>query len=84
MTQNVDGLHGRAGISNVLSLHGNLHRLLCSNCGTTQTVDSYAQFDDTNAKIPLTCDKCGGSVCPAVVLFVEYLGEDTVRTCEEQ
>jgi len=85
MTQNVDRLHDRAGSTNVLSLHGNLHRLTCTTCGVSQTVQSYAQLDDTHhAKIPPTCDKCGGSVRPAVVLFDEYLGDDTVRTYEEQ
>jgi len=84
MTQNVDGLHDRAGSSDVLTLHGNLHSLLCSSCGTSQIVKSYAQFDDPKAEIPPICSKCGGSIRPAVVLFDEYLGDGTVRTYEEK
>ena len=84
MTQNVDGLHDHAGSTDVLCLHGNLHRLVCSVCGTSQIVDSFAHLDDANAKIPPTCEACSGPVRPAVVLFDEYLGDDTVRMYEEK
>lgn len=81
MTQNIDGLHQRAKSRKVLSLHGNLHRLECSSCGTFQTVDSYAQFDEFD-KLPPSCAECGGPIRPAVVLFDEYLGDDTVSQYE--
>jgi NAD-dependent deacetylase len=84
MTQNVDGLHTRAGSSNILHLHGNLHQLKCTTCGASHTVDSYAHLDDVSTKIPPICAKCGGTVRPAVVLFDEYLGDDTVRTYEQE
>lgn len=83
MTQNVDGLHDRAGSSRVLSLHGNLHQLQCPTCGKQTIVESYAQFDDPRVEIPPTCEECGGPVRPAVVLFDEYLGDDTVSTYED-
>lgn len=83
MTQNVDGLHNRAGSSRVLSLHGNLYKLYCSSCGSQQTVDSYHEYDSPDATIPPICQNCGGAIRPAVVLFDEYLGDDTVQTYEE-
>lgn len=82
MTQNVDGLHDRAGSKSVLSLHGNVHRLRCSKCDARQTVESYAHLE--KEPLPPICDKCGGpTLRPEVVLFDEYLGDDTVQTYEE-
>ena len=60
-TQNVDGLHHRAGSKNVLSLHGNVHELVCSKCGATQIVETFAHLDQ-HAPIPPKCDTCGGIV----------------------
>ena len=37
LTQNVDGLHQRAGSKNVLDVHGNLHHLVCTLCGTARS-----------------------------------------------
>jgi NAD-dependent deacetylase len=83
-TQNVDGLHDRAGTTNVLSLHGNLHKLVCSKCGNTQMVETFAQFDDAQTQIPPVCESCGGTIRPAVVLFDEYLGDETVANYEKE
>ena len=81
-TQNVDGLHHRAGSKNVLSLHGNVHELVCSKCGATQIVETFAHLDQ-HAPIPPKCDTCGGIIRPAVVLFDEYLGDETVSKLRE-
>lgn len=67
ITQNVDGLHQRAGSRNVLELHGNITRTRCFNEGTR--VDSWPETD----AIPPRCPHCGGLLRPDVVWFGELL-----------
>jgi NAD-dependent deacetylase len=67
ITQNVDGLHRAAGSVNVLELHGNITRVLCSKCG------EYAQtWGDDSTSVPV-CALCGGLLRPDVVWFGESL-----------
>lgn len=61
-TQNVDGLHQRAGSQNVVELHGSLARQFCIACGA-----------DADGDTDGTCDACGGRVRPGVVWFGEAL-----------
>ncbi len=61
-TQNVDGLHQRAGSRNVVELHGSLARQFCIACGTDADEDTEG-----------TCVACGGRVRPGVVWFGEAL-----------
>jgi NAD-dependent deacetylase len=66
ITQNVDGLHERAGSKKVLELHGNIWRIRCINCGKIDRVK----------KIPRTiphCKKCNSITRPDVVWFGENL-----------
>ena len=72
LTQNVDGLHRRAGSQNVLDVHGDLHDLNCTRCDYHVTVPDYATIDD----VPPRCPRCRATVRPAVVLFGEELPED--------
>ena len=71
LTQNVDGLHHRAGSRNIVDLHGNLHELQCMRCGARTTTPDYAGLP-----IPPRCDDCGGIIRPSVVLFGEDLSPD--------
>lgn len=68
VTQNVDGLHQRAGHRRVTEFHGNIHANRCHHEGTIVTVD-----DDTDTPPP--CPNCGGPVRPAVVWFGEAIPE---------
>ena len=68
LTQNVDGLHHRAGSKNVLDVHGNLHELQCMWCGRRSTKPDYADL-----AIPPRCEDCEGLIRPSVVLFGEEL-----------
>jgi NAD-dependent deacetylase len=84
MTQNVDGLHTRAGSTDVLCLHGELYKLRCTGeCKSHFEVESYEPFEQKGI-FPPPCEKCGGAVRPSVVLFDEYLGDDTVQTYEDR
>ncbi len=72
ITQNVDGLHQRAGSRDVIELHGNLTRARCSAEGTTYT--SWAEADSG----PPPCPACGAPLRPDVVWFGELLPEEAL------
>ena len=67
ITQNIDGLHQKAGSREVLELHGSIHRNYCQICNKEYSLDHILESDG----IP-RC-KCGGIVKPDVVLYEEPL-----------
>lgn len=69
ITQNIDGLHQKAGSKNVIELHGSVLRNYCSKCHKFYGVDKILESDG----IP-RCD-CGGLIKPDVVLYEEGLNE---------
>ncbi|MFO1519130.1 MAG: NAD-dependent deacylase [bacterium] len=69
ITQNVDGLHRRAGSKNVLELHGNILKTKCFD--RNHPVESWEE----NGEIPPLCPQCGGRLRPDVVWFGEMLPE---------
>lgn len=71
ITQNVDGLHRRAGSQDVIELHGDLRRNRCIQCGTLNYDTEFAQF-------PPLC-ACGGQLRPDVVWFGEMLPEAAIE-----
>ncbi len=71
VTQNVDGLHARAGSQQVLDVHGDLHDLLCTQCDYKVTVPDYADL-----ALPPLCPRCQGVLRPTVVLFGEQVPEE--------
>jgi NAD-dependent deacetylase len=73
ITQNIDGLHQRAGSKAVLELHGNVCRTKCSNNSC-----SFAEFAELIAHdeaVP-NCPQCGAALRPAVTWFGEALPVD--------
>lgn len=69
ITQNVDGLHRRAGSKNVVELHGNITRTTCFEEGVT--IERWPATDEA----PPPCPRCGGRLRPDVVWFGEPLPE---------
>ncbi|HME88280.1 MAG TPA: NAD-dependent deacylase [Chthoniobacterales bacterium] len=71
VTQNVDGLHARAGSKRIVELHGNLHRFRCfeNNCASDN-------FDVEHGR----CRSCGGNLRPDVVWFGEMLPAQALET----
>lgn len=67
ITQNIDGLHQKAGSKNVLELHGSIHRNYCQICAKEYDLNHILESDG----IP-RCE-CGGIVKPDVVLYEEHL-----------
>ena len=73
VTQNIDGLHQKAGSKVVWELHGSTLRNYCESCGTFYGLSKVTGTDG----VP-TCDKCGGRVKPDVVLYEEGLDSDVI------
>jgi NAD-dependent deacetylase len=81
LTQNVDGLHRKAGSRNVLDIHGDVHDLACTEteCDYRESVEDYSGLE------PLPrCPRCGAVVRPEVVLFGELLPMDKVAAMERE
>lgn len=73
VTQNIDGLHQKAGSRRVLELHGSVHRNYCKRCGAFYD----AQYMKEAQGVP-RCS-CGGIIKPDVVLYEESLDQKTMR-----
>ena len=71
VTQNVDGLHARAGSPDVVELHGNIFRVRCTREGITR------MRDEPFPEIPPRCE-CGALLRPDVVWFGEALPEEAI------
>jgi NAD-dependent deacetylase len=76
VTQNVDGLHARAGSKRVIELHGNLHRTKCFEEGVV--VDGGVAGPDR----PPQCPRCGSPLRPDVVWFGETLPPQALAAAE--
>lgn len=75
VTQNIDGLHQKAGSKAVWELHGSVHRNVCQRCGQTYSAEwVMARGHEDVMGVP-TCEKCNGSIKPDVVLYEEALDE---------
>ena len=73
VTQNIDGLHQKAGSKNVYELHGSIWRNYCTKCGKSYS----AEFIRNSGGVPHCA--CGGLIKPDVVLYEEGLDEKTIR-----
>ena len=71
VTQNIDGLHQKAGSVNVQEIHGTTWRNHCTVCGAAYGVDFI--FEGTGRP---RCPKCGGTVRPDVTLYGEFLPKE--------
>ena len=80
ITQNIDGLHQKAGSRHVVELHGSVLRNHCMQCGKAYTAEEMAQ----SRGVPRCV--CGGVIKPDVVLYEESLNgadiEEAVRLIE--
>lgn len=74
VTQNIDGLHQKAGSKKVLELHGSIHRNYCTRCGKFFDAEYIL-----NAKGVPRCDACSGTIKPDVVLYEENLNQELLR-----
>jgi len=75
LTQNVDGLHRRAGSGNLVEIHGYAFDLFCMDCSYETTADELIDGYSGDQKLPPVCPQCEGVVRPTIVLFSEALPE---------
>ncbi|MBN1929647.1 MAG: NAD-dependent deacylase [Chlorobiaceae bacterium] len=75
VTQNIDGMHQRAGSEGVIELHGSLWRLRCERCGAAR--EDYGRKYET-----LRCE-CGHWLRPAITWFGDMLDEAVMRKASE-
>lgn len=76
ITQNIDGLHQRAGSRRVLELHGSVQRNHCMNCGSFYPLSHVLDSEETVPR----CLSCGGMVKPDVVLYEESLDSELLES----
>ncbi|MBW8010039.1 MAG: NAD-dependent deacylase [Chloroflexi bacterium] len=77
ITQNVDGLHAKAGSQNIIELHGNILRTKCSE--NSRIVSSWVDKEEE----PPRCPNCGAYLRPDVVWFGEGLPHDALELAVE-
>lgn len=78
VTQNIDGLHQKAGSEKVYELHGSVHRNYCTKC---RKFFGPAYIQD-HAPLP-KCDDCGALIKPDVVLYEESLNDKCINGAVE-
>lgn len=80
LTQNVDGLHRRAGSQNVLEYHGSVDKLRCISCSARYDWDEFPleKMKEEN-KLPPRCRYCGQPLKSDVVYFQEPIPQDVAR-----
>lgn len=90
ITQNVDGLHQRSGISddNIIELHGNCTYATCLNCVKPYSLEQCHEKIETTDQSPV-CDECGGLLKAAVINFGQAMpleemmqAEDDTKNCD--
>lgn len=76
ITQNIDGLHQKAGSKKVYELHGSVLRNNCTKCGKFHDVNYI--MDESHCKDGIPYCDCGGMIKPDVVLYGESLDEQVI------
>ncbi|HEC34910.1 MAG TPA: NAD-dependent deacylase [Anaerolineae bacterium] len=81
LTQNIDGLHQRAGSRHVLELHGHLRTVTCLDCFQNRPAEEVLEAIERR-EVP-RCPACGGVLKPDVILFGEQLHADVLTSAME-
>lgn len=79
ITQNIDGLDLKAGLENLIEIHGNRNRLRCIGCSERTSLGDFAIKEPPNP-----CEKCGDMVKFDTVMFGEPVPTDTMQAAREQ
>ncbi len=77
ITQNVDGLHARAGSKKLIEIHGNIWKVRCTNCGKVSV------NEDVPISILPYCTRCNGLLRPHIVWFGEALDSYDIQKSVE-
>jgi NAD-dependent deacetylase len=82
VTQNIDGLHFKAGSVHVLEIHGHLRHATCIRCFQEVSTENQLEAFVKRNVIP-RCEHCGGILKPNIVLFGEQLPQQIVKEAKE-
>jgi len=84
ITQNVDGLHQRAGVpaERVIEIHGNTTYAVCLDCGRRYDLEPIRKAFEERGDLPV-CEGCGGLVKTATISFGQAMPADAMRRAEE-
>ena len=82
ITQNIDGLHQRAGSGRVLELHGTNRETICLSCGDHEPIESALGQMAAGEAVPI-CKRCQGWLKPATVSFGQSLPQDVLTEAIE-
>ncbi|MFL7791447.1 MAG: NAD-dependent deacetylase [Anaerolineae bacterium] len=81
ITQNIDGLHQKAGSREVLEVHGHVREATCSRCHAVAPTGDFLEDFLGSSEVP-RCAACGGVMKPNVVLFGEQLPADVLDAAQ--
>lgn len=81
ITQNIDGLHQKAGSTQVVEMHGTLRTLSCTQCYKQFPSEEYLKPFIASGTIPM-CTKCNGILKPDVILFGEQLPQSAWQAAQ--
>lgn len=85
ITQNIDGLHERAGHQRVLEYHGSIYKLRCPSCGSRFRLEEYnLEMLNEKGQLPPKCIKCAAPIKSDVVHFHEPIPSDVARESLEE
>lgn len=84
ITQNVDGLHGLAGLPDpaLSEIHGNVRMSMCVSCDDRRPIESILERVDAGEDDP-PCEVCGGILKPSTVMFGELLPDEAIGRARE-
>jgi NAD-dependent deacetylase len=82
ITQNIDQLHARAGTRELIEVHGTIAHSSCLHCGARYALADVRTRQAADLRRVPRCD-CGEALKPDVVLFGEYLPEDSLARAEQ-
>lgn len=82
ITQNIDGLHQRAGSKQVYEVHGSLRTMTCPGCGQTYPSEQFRDQLEQEGGLP-HCPRCHQVIKPDITLFGEMLPKDTWQEAED-
>ncbi|MGE0132294.1 MAG: NAD-dependent deacetylase [Blastocatellales bacterium] len=82
ITQNIDGLHQRAGAKNVIELHGTTVEAECLDCGARISMDEAVKRVEAGDLAP-GCDQCGGLLKPATISFGQLMPQLAMKAAVE-
>ncbi|WP_051533829.1 SIR2 family NAD-dependent protein deacylase [Desulfitibacter alkalitolerans] len=75
ITQNIDGLHQKAGSKHVIEIHGSVNFCRCENCSEKKPMNELIEQVDKSI-IPPRCSSCGFSLRPNIVLFEDAMDDE--------